>query len=110
MATALPCWLKLLDKWRVLVCMPHARGVTPGCVKVHLRVCHGKLDLPTSQNSVEHVKHLQLSHPADVGKPPDGGQALPELELHHGYQCKWPGCREQYHICTNRATQLAHQR
>jgi hypothetical protein len=45
-----------------------------------------------------------------VGKPPYGGQALPELELHHGYQCEWPGCREQYHICTNCATQLAHQR
>jgi hypothetical protein len=84
--------------------------VAPGCIKAHQCEYHGEQDLPTRQNIVEHVKRLQLPHPADVGKPPDRGQALPELELHHGYQCKWPGCREQYHICNNRATQLAQQR
>jgi hypothetical protein len=62
------------------------------------------------QNIVEHVKCLQLPRSADVNKPPDGGQALLVLELHHSYQYKWPGCHERYHICTNRATQLAHQR
>jgi hypothetical protein len=72
----------------VLVCVPYARGVAPGCVKVHLRECHGELDLLTRLKIVEHVKRLQLPHPADVGKPPDGGQAPPELELHHGYQCE----------------------
>jgi hypothetical protein len=32
--------------------------VAPGCVKAHLRECHGELDLPTRQNIVEHVKRL----------------------------------------------------
>jgi hypothetical protein len=41
MATVLPRWLKLLDELRVLVCVPHAYGVAPGCVKTHLHECHG---------------------------------------------------------------------
>jgi hypothetical protein len=45
MATALPRWLKLLNEWRVLVCVPHARSVAPGSVEAHLRECHGELDL-----------------------------------------------------------------
>ncbi len=87
MATALPRWLKLLDEWRVLVCMPYTRGVASSCVKAHLREYNSNLDLPMHLNTVEHVKHLQLPHLANIGKPLDGRQALLELELHYGYQC-----------------------
>jgi hypothetical protein len=82
--------------------------VTPSCLKAHLRECHSELDLPTRKDIVEHVRSLQLPALAEIQKSPDGGQALPYLKLHHGDQCKWPGCCEQYHICTNSATQLAH--
>jgi hypothetical protein len=110
MPAALPTWLKLLDDWRVLVCMPNRRGVAPSQVNTHLSECQGKLGHSLRKEIVELVKRLQLPEPADVGKPPDGGQALPELELHHGFHCKWPGYSQQYYICTNHAMQVTHQR
>ncbi len=88
MPAALSTWLKLLDDWRVLVCVPHGRGGASSKVNAHLRECHGKLERPLRKKIVEQVRHLQLPEPADVGKSSNGGQALPELELHHGLQCK----------------------
>jgi hypothetical protein len=108
MAAALPRWLVVPDNWQVLVCVTYACGVAPGCIMAYLRHCHSMLDPPMLQNIVEHVKRLQLPKLVNMDKPPNGREALSELELRHGHQCKWPCCHEQYYICTNCATQLAH--